>query len=243
MRSLQGIAGSLWVLSTTALYTLLVSIPIFFTGLLSSSGRAPYGLGRFWSRLILKTHRVRVVAEGAERLQSDHSYVFISNHASHLDSLAIALCLPHTLRFIGKLSLARIPFFGWASRRIGIIYIDRSDSKSAHRTLDAAAASLTDGVSTLFYAEGTRSPDGRLQPFKKGGVMLALQTGLPIVPITVMGSHALMPKFARTIKPGTIRIVFGTPIDTRRCSVAHRDDLLARVREQIQRVLEGGAAP
>ncbi|MFH1981016.1 MAG: lysophospholipid acyltransferase family protein [Pseudomonadota bacterium] len=237
MRAVLSFALGLWVFGTTALYTLLVVPPILAAAVFSRGGRAPFFFGRLWSWMLLKTHRVRVVAIGGELLQPDHSYVFISNHASHLDSPAIALSLPHTLRFIGKMSLSRIPFFGWATRRIGIIYIDRNDPENARRTLSTAGASLTGGVSTLFYAEGTRTTDGRLQPFKKGGVMLALKTGLPIVPITVVGSRTLMPKHALRIRPGTIRVIIGPPIETVGKSPAQRDALIETVRAHIQDTL------
>ena len=237
MRALLSIASGLWVLSTTAVYTLLVFPPILAAAAVSRGG-APFFFGRLWSRALLKTHRVRVLSTGGEQLFPDRSYVFISNHASHLDSPAIAVSLPHALRFVGKRSLSRIPVFGWATRCIGIIYIDRSDPDRARHTLNAAAASLTGGVSTLFYAEGTRTPDGRLQPFKKGGIMLALQTGLPIVPITVVGSRERMPKYALRIRPGTIHVIIGSPIETEGKGPEQRDALLAAVRETIQATLQ-----
>ena len=188
----------------------------------------------------MKTNRVRVTASGLSNLDPSQSYVFISNHASHLDSPAIALVIPHTLRFIGKSTLARIPFFGWAARRIGIIFIQRRDPESARRTLAQEAQSLTGGVSTLFYAEGTRSPDGHLQAFKKGGAMLALQTGLPIVPLTVLGSRDLLPKHSLHIRPGTIHIVVGAPISTVGLGVEDRDALLADVWSRIDHNLKAG---
>lgn len=237
MRALRSIASGLWVLGTTAVYTLLVFPPILAAAVFRGGG-APFFFGRLWSWALLSTHRVRVVATGGERLRPDRSYVFIANHASHLDSPAIAVSLPHALRFIGKRSLSRIPVFGWATRCIGIIYIDRSNPDKARRTLNAAAASLTGGVSTLFYAEGTRTPDGRLQPFKKGGVMLALQTGLPIVPVTVAGSRERMPKYAMRIRPGTVHVIIGRPIETAGKSPEQRDALLAAVRGDIQATLQ-----
>jgi len=243
MRPVRATLGWLWAISTTALYTVLVFVPILVWALCSRHGQAPYVFGRVWSWLVLRTHRVRVKTSGLDQLEPTQSYVFISNHVSHLDSPAIALAILHPLRFVGKNSLAGVPFFGGAARRIGIIFIDRGNPDSAHRTLAHAAASLTGGVSTLFYAEGTRSPDGRLQSFKKGGVMLALQTGLPIVPLTVLGSHALLPKGGRCVRPGTIRVVIGAPMETAGLGTDARDTVLTSVRSRIQETLRAGASP
>jgi len=136
----------------------------------------------------------------------------MANHVSHLDPPAVALAIPNTLRFIGKLSLSRIPVFGPAARRAGVIFIDRGDSEKARKELNRTITALKNGVSTLFFAEGTRSADGRLLPFKKGGVMLALQTGLPVVPVTVTGSYALFPKKQWFIRPGTVHVEIGNPL-------------------------------
>ncbi len=231
--------GCAWAAGTTALYTVLVFFPILACLLFSRSGRSPFLFGRIWSWLVLKTNRVRVAVCGREHVDPDASYVFIANHASHLDSTAIALALPHTLRFIGKKSLSRIPVFGWASRRIGIIYIDRQNRQKAIETLRQEAGSLKNGVSTLFYAEGTRSVDGQLQAFKKGGAIFAIQTGLPVVPLTVAGSHRLMPKYATRIRPGTITVYIGRPISTIGLSQDDRDDLIDQVRGEIQQQLDG----
>ncbi len=223
-----------WGFGTAGIYTLAVFGPIVFLALFSRSGRASYAVGKLWARLILITNRVRLEITGLEKIDPGRSYVFIANHASHLDPPAIAVAIPNTLRFIGKASLSRIPLFGLAARRAGVIFIDRGDSHKTVAALNQAIAALTGGVSTLFFAEGTRSPDGRLLPFKKGGVMLALQACLPIVPVTVTGSHALFPKKQRYIKPGTMYIEIGDPIDSSRFTPADRDRLLQSVRGVIQ---------
>lgn len=158
----------------------------------------------------------------------------MANHVSHLDPPAVALAIPNILHFIGKLSLSRIPIFGPAARRAGVIFIDRGDSQKSRAELSRTIAALQNGVSTLFFAEGTRSPDGQLLPFKKGGIMLALQTGLPIVPVTVTGSYALFPKKQRFIRPGTVHVEIGKPIDVAGFTPEDRDRLLLQVRSVIQ---------
>ena len=225
-------------MGSTALWTLLVSVPIMLLAPFSPSGRAPYRFGRIWSWLVLKSNGVRLECLGREHIRKDRSYVFISNHVSHLDPPAVALCVPNTLRFVGKRSLARIPVFGLAARLARVIFIDRHDSSHSRESLNRCRADLHGGISALFFAEGTRSPDGRLQPFKKGGVILALQTGLPLVPVTVLGSRHLMPKGQRHIKPGTVRVVLDRPIAVAGFGFEDRSVLLERVHQVIQGHLE-----
>jgi 1-acyl-sn-glycerol-3-phosphate acyltransferase len=231
-----------WTLGTTALYTLVVCPLILLVGPFNPSGRLAYRLGRLWAWMILKTNRVRIVVTGAEALSRQASYVFMANHASHLDPPVAALALPHMLRFIGKRSLSRIPLFGWASRLAGIIYIDRGDSTAAVATINRAVAGLKNGVSAFFFAEGTRSRDGRLQAFKKGGVALALRARLPIVPVTILDGFRLLPRGRLFIRAGTMRVVIGPAISTAGLDESHRECLLELVRGAIAANLEGEAA-
>jgi len=225
---------SFWTVFTTTVYTMLLGIPVIVTALFSKTGCIPYRLGLAWAWLIMKTNRVGIQIEGFEKLVRTRSYVFIANHASNLDPPAIALALHNQLRFVGKKSLAKIPVFGWAVKMARMILIDRSDSLSARNSINKAVIELKNGISACFFAEGTRSLDGRLQKFKKGGIMLALKAKLPIVPVTIIGSHTLMPKNAVRIKSGVVRIIVGDPIDTSAFSEKDRDALLDAVRSVIK---------
>ncbi len=226
-------AMAAWTILTTTIYTFIIGIPLIFSSFFSRTGRVPYLMGKSWAWLIMKTNRVKIQIEGFEKIMKNHSYVFISNHASNLDPPAVALALKNQLRFVGKKSLGSIPVFGWAVRLAKMILIDRGDSVSARQTLNRAVSDLRDGISACFFAEGTRSLDGTLQKFKKGGVMLALKARLPIVPITVIDTHKLLPKNAMRIKSGVIRIIVGDPIDVSGYSEADRDVLLDKVRAVI----------
>ena len=227
-----------WTILTTVVYTVILSIPIIFTAPFSPTGRVPYRLGWAWAWLLMKTNRVRMQVEGIEKILCSRSYVFIANHASNLDPPAVALALKNQLRFVGKKSLARVPLFGSAVRLAKMILIDRDDSKGARETIDRSIAELKGGISAIFFAEGTRSTDGRLQAFKKGGIMLALKAKLPIVPITIVNSHRLLPKNAVSIKAGIMRIIIGDPIDTNGYCEQDRDLLTRHVRSVIGRNLE-----
>ncbi|HPI92848.1 MAG TPA: lysophospholipid acyltransferase family protein [Deltaproteobacteria bacterium] len=227
-----------WTIVTTVIYTVIICIPIILVAPFSPQGKATYRLGWTWAWLLMKTNRVRMQVEGLEKVLCSRSYVFIANHASNLDPPAVALALKNQLRFIGKKSLARVPLFGSAVRLARMILIDRDDSHGARRTIDMAITDLRDGISAIFFAEGTRSVDGRLQAFKKGGVMLALKAKLPIVPITIVNSHRLLPKNAVSIKAGLMRIIIGDPIDTSGYGEQDRDLLTELVRSVIGRNLE-----
>jgi 1-acyl-sn-glycerol-3-phosphate acyltransferase len=227
-----------WALTTTALYTVMLGIPVIIIASFSKTGRIPYKFARLWSWLVVKTNRVKIRIEGREKLQAENSYIFMSNHASNLDPPVIAYTLEHTLRFVAKKSLTRIPVFGTAIRLARMIVIDRDDAQGAREAINRAMHELTGGISAFFFAEGTRSLDGRLKQFKKGGVMLALKTKLPIVPVTIIGSYELLPKNANRIKPGMVRVIISDPIDTKDYTEDDRDVLLEWVRSVISANLE-----
>ncbi len=224
---------ALWTALTTIVYTMVLGPMVLLVSLFSRTGRAPYTLGRLWAWLIMNTNRVKVRIQGIEKIEKKQSYVFISNHSSNLDPLAVAWKLPHPLRFIGKQSLEKIPLFGWAARRAKVIFIDRSDSPKSIDRINQTIKELKDGISAYFFAEGTRSVGGKLQAFKKGGVVLALKAKLPIVPITFLDSHKLFPKRALRIKPGVMNVIVDEPIDTTPFTEEDRETVLEKVRSVI----------
>lgn len=228
-----------------ALYTIVLGIIAIATTLVLRSGRPIDILGRLWCRLIVWTCGIRVEVEGLEHLKPGRSYVIISNHLSNFDIWCTLAALPTTVRFVAKKELLRVPIFGQALALSDHIVIDRADPQSAIRTINEAVRRTPDGVSILFYAEGTRSPDGRIHQFKKGAVTLALQTGLPILPLTVCGTRRFLPKRCVVIRPGgRVRLILAPPIETRGLGMEHRDELNERVRSIIvanyERALAGG---
>jgi 1-acyl-sn-glycerol-3-phosphate acyltransferase len=201
---------------------------------------AAYRVCQLWVRLNLFVCGVRVCARRVALLDPTQPYVFMSNHQSQYDILAVVSALPEfQLRWVAKRELTRVPFFGWALRHAGHIIIDRSDHEQAVASLRAAHAQMAAGVSVMIFPEGTRSTARQaLLPFKKGGFMLALETGFPIVPIAVRGSRELLPRGSRRPLAGEIEVAVGAPIETRG---ADRDALMARVRDFM--LAELGAVP
>jgi len=154
----------------------------------------------------------------------------MSNHRSQFDILAVVVGLSdHQLRWVAKKELTRVPVFGWALKHTGHIIIDRSDSQQAIASLRAARSQMERGISVVLFPEGTRSEAGQaLLPLKKGGFMLALETGFPIVPVVVRGSREILPRGSWRAAPGEIEVVVGGPIQV---AGVPRDELMARVRD------------
>jgi 1-acyl-sn-glycerol-3-phosphate acyltransferase len=191
-------------------------------------------IGRIWCRFIVWACGIRVELEGVENLRPGQSYILISNHLSNFDIWATLATLPRTLRFVAKKELLRIPLFGWALAASDHIVIDRQNPEAAIDTINAATAGSLDGTCVLFYAEGTRSPDGKIHEFKKGGVVLALRSGLPVAPISVSGTTNFLPKGCSVIRPsGRVKIVIDKPIETKGMTLDDRDELNKRVRERV----------
>ncbi len=191
-------------------------------------------LGRQWARTILRWSGVRVSFEGLDEVEWDEPMVLVANHQSWFDVFALAGELPVVPRFVVKKELARIPVFGRAWQDCGHIAVDRSDRSRAIASLRDVGDSIEEeSLALLFFPEGTRSRDGRLQPFKKGAFVLAIQNQVPVVPMAIVGSRAVMPKGSFRIRPGHIRIRVGEPIPTRGLVHTDRNRLMQKGREAV----------
>jgi 1-acyl-sn-glycerol-3-phosphate acyltransferase len=164
-----------------------------------------------WSRLILKTTGVRVSVEGLERITPGTTYVFVSNHQSIYDIPVVFASLPYQLRIIAKESLARFPVLGWHLRRGGHLFVDRRRPDRAG-ILKRWRALVSEGLSLVIFAEGTRSWDGRVARFKAGSFLLAIEARLPVVPLAVVGTRQVMPKGRLRTEPASVRLIVHDPI-------------------------------
>ncbi len=225
------------------IYTAVLGTACIVGCIFAPSGDALVPISRIWSWLVLRTCRVRWTSTRDPALDSSRPCIYVANHQSLLDIPAIILAMPCGFRFVAKRTLFHIPIFGWAIRLAGFIPIDRSDREGAIRSLASAAERVRRGTSIIIFAEGTRSADGRLQPFKKGGFLLALQAGVPIVPVSIQGGHDILAKGSLTLRPGTFRVGFGAPVPTSSYTFETRDALIAMVRERIALGLEAGLPP
>lgn len=194
---------------------------------------------RTWARAILRAARVQVEVEGLEHLPRDAPAVLVANHESWFDVFALVAHLPVDYRFVGKVELTRIPLFGPAWQAAGHIAIDRGDRQKAIESLRHAGDLLhREGAVVVMFPEGTRTADGALLPFKKGAFVLAAQTEVPLVPLGIRGSRAIMPKGSWRIRPGTIRLRVGPPIPTEGRGEEARDRLLTQARDAIEGLRE-----
>ena len=178
------------------------------------------------------TTGVRVSVEGLDRLVPGRTYVFVSNHQSIYDIPILFWSLPYQLRIVAKESLGNFPFLGWHLRRTGHMLVDRT--RPARTAMFSWAASLTSrGLSLLVFPEGTRSRDGRVSAFKGGSFLLALEAGLPVVPLSVVGSRHVMLKGRLATYPGHVRLVVHPPIETTAIGALGRREFAARVHDIV----------
>ena len=216
-----GVLATLWFASLAIVFAVL--------GL----DRATYAQVKGWAWVLHAAAGVRTRATGLDNVPATGSYVVISSHTSHLDGPAVALVLPHPVYFVIKKELARIPLWGHAALKIGFIAVDRSDSEKARCEMARAVDTIRAGRRVLVFAEGTRSRNGQLQAFKKGGFHLAVDAQVPILPVAVNGSHRLLPKGAPAARPGRLEVAVGPPIATAGLTKDDIGALLERTREAI----------
>lgn len=188
---------------------------------------------RNWGRWLCRATGITVDVHGLDRIPPDRSYVFIANHFSFSDIWVLLAVLPDSVRFVAKKELFAVPLFGHAIRAARHIRIDRENLQAAFGAYDEAAAAIRTGISAIVFAEGTRSADGRLHPFKKGPFVLAIASQVPCVPVWIDGAYAAYPKGQWYVKPGVVSLHLGAPAATAGLTYEDRDGLMERVRSQI----------
>ena len=191
-----------------------------------------------WSRAIVQRARNELSVAGAEHATPGESFVLMSNHQSLYDVPVIYQALDRRIRMVAKKELFRVPVWGRAMARAGFISLDRANRERSRETLLASAVILNEGASIWIAPEGTRSKVGRLGPFRKGGFHLALQSGCRILPITIIGTRAVLPAKGAHITDGcSVNVVVHPPVDPRAFGEERRDELIERVRVAIASAL------
>ena len=234
MRSKLALARLLMPFHYLTMSVVTVIVAPFIIGLsLLGLRRLGYAPIKLWCRVLRLITGVGVRVRGLEHVPTDGCYVIIANHCSHLDGPMLILALPHAIYFVIKRELTRLPIWGQAVVAAGFIAVDRSDSEKAHRQLRAAVAAIRAGRTVLVFPEGTRSPDGSLLPFKKGGFHLAVDAQVPILPVVVNHSGQLLPKGASAFCPGTLEVIVAPPIPTVGLDKDHLPELIEQTRATI----------
>ncbi len=199
------------------------------------SQRAAARVTHLWGRACLRITGVALKVEGLDCLADGRRYVMMANHESSLDIVVLLTALPDSveLRFLAKKNLFSVPFLGLAMKAAGFIPVDREDRSTAAATLNQTLDEVARGGSPLVFPEETWTTDGRLLPFARGGFLIALKTGLPILPIGLEGPRLVMPPNEGVVRPQTVVVRIGEPIPTADLGVSSRRELMARTRREI----------
>ncbi|MEO8504622.1 MAG: lysophospholipid acyltransferase family protein [Acidobacteriota bacterium] len=217
-------------------FTFLFAIPSFLFGFVPPRGNVTFMLAQAWAKVLLFFCFVRVKIEfdpAFDRVNQAAHCIYMANHQSLFDIPVLLSTLPGQTRFMAKQSLFRIPLFGWAIAAGGFIPVDRENRSRAKEAFDAAVSRLQAGTSVLLFPEETRSLDGQLLPFQRGGFLLALKSGLPIVPVGIEGTLGIQGKKSFLIHPGTVHVRYGAPIPMAEFDLRRRRELDALVRDKV----------
>ncbi len=202
------------------------------------SGRTGHRIASLWARVIVWASGVKVKIEGLEHVRGEGPYLFMSNHQGSYDIFALEGHLPFHFKWLAKKELFSIPVLGWAMAAAGYISIDREGTRKTVKAMNEAARKIREGMSVVIFPEGSRSPDGSIQPFKKGGFTLAIKSRVPIIPISITGSREIMPKGKLTAASGEIRIRIDQSIETQDYSLKDWKFLMEKVRQTISKNFE-----
>ena len=231
------------LIAIAVIITAFMSSCAFLFPLISPGENKVHKIANLWARMLLWLTSTRVDVIGKENVLMEKPQIFMANHQSDFDILIVLAHIPGQFRWIAKKELFKIPIFGKAMKNAGYIEIDRQNHEKALKSLDEAAQKIREGKSVVTFPEGTRSRDGKIRPFKQGMFHLAIQAGVPIVPISIIGAHEIMPKRTLRIKPGRIRMVIDQPVEVSGYTLETRSELIDKVRHIIVNNLENPTGP
>ena len=226
------VSGNLYLI----LGSILFGFCIGFLGLFLDGGKVFKRMGRGWGRSTLWAGGIRFSSTFEGDPADLGRCILMPNHQSLFDIPLLLATLPGETRFLAKESLFRIPIFSWALRTGGFIPVARGDSQGARQAFQAAIDGLEEGVSILIFPEETRTSDGQLQPFKRGGFLMAMRSGLPVVPVGIRGNYQVRPKGSWAIRPGRVTVHYGGPISPEGYGVRDRARFMSDVRREVARL-------
>lgn len=225
-----------------SVYTLIVGPPLVVYAALTGSVEALYWAGVKGLMFMVRLLGIRTRVEGLENIPPG-TCVFAANHTSNADGPVIVGAIPRRIAILAKKSLFKIPVVGTAFRQARFTPVDRGSPERAKASIELAAGYVKQGTSFLIFPEGTRSKDGRLQPFKSGALLLAIRAGVPVVPVACIGAHRIIPKNSLSIRPGEATVRFCPPINAAAYRAADRAKLAERVRAAIADALPPDQRP
>jgi 1-acyl-sn-glycerol-3-phosphate acyltransferase len=228
------IRAALVLLSTVFFGSINLLVALF-----GASGALQIRIARRWAKSLLWGGGVKVRVEGLEKIDPNTSYVIVSNHASYYDTPVVLANIPVQFRFLAKRGLFQIPLLGQHLAKAGHIPVPREDPRAAVKTMTLAAQVIREhGISMLIFPEGGRSRDGVLRPFKEGAAYIGIKAGVPIVPLALIGTRAILPFGSGHIHSGPVTLRVGDPINTVGLTTHDRGRVTAEIREQITAMLE-----
>jgi 1-acyl-sn-glycerol-3-phosphate acyltransferase len=233
MKSLFKAIRVAWLGLWAAIATIILGIPVMIAGMLSRTGNLAFSISKLWAYTMLAVSFVRTEIKNKAKIQKGKSYVIISNHQSLYDILALVTTLGIQFRWFIKKEVLKIPIFGYALYASRNIFIDRANTTKAIESINKGIDRLPKGAGVMVFAEGTRSPDGQIHEFKKGGFITAITRKIPILPVTVNGSRRILPKGSLDLKPGKIQVVIGNPIDTSSYTTDTAYKLIDKTRQAV----------
>jgi 1-acyl-sn-glycerol-3-phosphate acyltransferase len=231
-----------WLFMWACIATAILAIPVIAAGLLGRTGNLAFSLTKIWAYTMLAVSFVRTEIKNKAKIVKGQSYVIISNHQSQYDILALVTTLGIQFRWFIKKEILKVPIFGYGLYAARNIYLDRTNTAKAIESINKGMDRLPKGASVMVFAEGTRSDDGKIHEFKKGGFMAAIVRRIPILPVTVNGSRRIVPKGSLVVKPGKIQVVVGDPIDTHGYSTDTVQELIDKTRKVIMANFDPGYA-
>ena len=231
---------TLWTIVVSVLVTFPIAAAVALIAMVNSTSPMVDRLIRFWARAIVRAAGIDLRTENMEAIQPDLRYVLVSNHHSYLDIPCVLAGVPQqSIRFLAKVSLFKVPIFGWGLRRAGFIPIDRKNRRTAVKSFELAAERIRKGNTIVVFPEEGRSRDLDMKPFQRGAFLLAMKSGLPVLPIALDGTFEVLKVGAMRITPGVVTIRAGAPIDTTGMSVRQKGEVALMARQQIGAMLFG----
>lgn len=232
---------TLWLVIVAFFVTIPLSTATIFVAMFRSTSPIIDWIMRTWARFLVRAAGIDLRTENVERIDPKQRYILVANHYSYLDIPCIVAAIPQPIRFMAKVSLFKIPIFGWSLGRAGFIPIDRKNRRTAVKSFDLAADRIRKGNTIVIFPEEGRSKTRTMRPFQRGAFLLALKSEKTIVPIAIDSTFDVFPVGAKRVTPGRVTIRVGTPIEVAGRSLKDKGALLDEARTQVETMLFGGA--
>jgi 1-acyl-sn-glycerol-3-phosphate acyltransferase len=225
---------TVWFYFFLVVSSIIASTWVILATIVNPQTSFPLTITHIWGSLLLKAAGVTLEVYGQENLDPSRPAIYAANHQSAFDIFVLLAVLP-PVKFLAKIELFSIPLFGIALGRAGSLPVDRSNRQAAVKSIDRAAQAVRSGSSIIIFPEGTRGTGGEMLPFKKGGFVLAIKSGQPIVPVSISGAGRVLSRGWGRIHPGRVKVVIDRPIPTDAFKSKNKDELMALLREVIAR--------